>query len=85
MHMTVKFEGYLETIVDRALKRGIVRTRTEALRAGLLELANKYGLGEEDEGEAEVLEEVRNLEDAIAKGKMKTYSKKEFERRAGLG
>ena len=81
--MTVEFKGYLEAVVDEAIRRGIVKTRTEALRAGLLELADKYGLGEADD-EAEVLEEGRRLEEEISKGRMKTYSKKEFEKRAGL-
>ncbi|RLG20358.1 hypothetical protein DRN67_00190 [Candidatus Micrarchaeota archaeon] len=83
MHMTVEFKGYLEEIVDEAIRRGIVKTRTEALRAGLLELADKYGLGEADD-ETEVLEEVRRLEEEMKKGRMKTYSKRQFEKKAGL-
>ncbi len=81
--MTVEFKGYLEEIVDEAIRRGIVKTRTEALRAGLLELADKYGLGEADD-ETEVLEEVRRLEEEMKKGRMKTYSKRQFEKKAGL-
>jgi len=89
MHMTVNFQGYLSDIVDEAIRRGIVQTKTEALRAGLLELADKYNLGQkslgkEEDDEREILREVANIEKEIKAGKIKTYSKKEFEKRMGL-
>lgn len=86
MHMTVNFKGDLEQIVDEAIRRGIVKTKTEALRIGLLELADKYELNRHSsiDDEREVLSEVKQIEAAIHAGKMKTYSKKEFEKRAGL-
>jgi len=89
MHMTVNFKGYLSDIVDEAISRGIVQTKTEALRAGLLELADKYDLGQksigkEDDDEREILQEVAKIEKEILAGKIKTYTKKEFEKLAGL-
>jgi Arc/MetJ-type ribon-helix-helix transcriptional regulator len=87
MHMTVNFRGYLEEIVDEAIARGIVQTKTEALRAGLLELADKYGLGNrqsEEDDEKEVLAEVARIEKEIKAGRVKTYTKEEFEKRVGL-
>lgn len=86
--MTVNFQGYLSDIVDEAISRGIVQTKTEALRAGLLELADKYNLGQkgqsDDEDDKEVIAEMDRMEEGIRKGKVKTYTQKEFERRAGL-
>lgn len=85
MHMTVNFKGYLEQIVDEAIRRGIVQTKTEALRAGLLELATKYDLGsKQSEEDREIVMEMKRMEEEIRKGKVKTYSKKEFEKLAGL-
>ena len=87
MHMTVNFEGYLSDIVDEAIRQGIVKTKTEALRAGLLELADKYNLGKNSrikDDEAEVLAEMDRIEKEIKKGKIRTYTKKEFEKLAGL-
>ena len=88
MHMTVNFQGYLSDIVDEAIRRGIVQTKTEALRAGLLELADKYNLGQKSLGkeddEKEVLAEISRMEEGIRKGKIKTYTQKEFEKLAGL-
>ena len=89
MHMTVNFQGYLSDIVDEAIRRGIVQTKTEALRAGLLELADKYNLGrkslgKEEDDEKEVLAEIARIEEGIRKGKIKTYTQKEFEKLAGL-
>jgi Arc/MetJ-type ribon-helix-helix transcriptional regulator len=89
MHMTVNFRGYLSEIVDEAIARGIVQTKTEALRAGLLELADKYGLGkkqqDDEEDEREVIAEMDRIERGIRSGKVRTYTQKEFEKRVGLG
>ncbi len=38
------FEGYAEKIIAEALRQGLVKTKAEALRLGLLELNDKYGL-----------------------------------------
>jgi len=83
--MTINFKGHLEDIVDEAIRRGIVSTKTEALRAGLLEFADKYGLGKHNEDdEAEVIAEIKRIDGNIRKGKSKLYSKKEFEKLVGL-
>jgi Arc/MetJ-type ribon-helix-helix transcriptional regulator len=88
MHMTVNFQGYLSDIVDEAIRRGIVQTKTEALRAGLLELADKYDLGQKgqavEENDKEVIAEMNRIEEGIRKGRVKTYTQKEFEKLVGL-
>ncbi len=47
--MTVSFEKYAEEIMERAIKKGIVKTKIEALRLGLLGLDDRYDLHEEEE------------------------------------
>ena len=52
MHVTVKFRGVIEDILENAVERGIAKTKTEALRLGVLELANKYNLLETGDNKA---------------------------------
>ncbi|QLJ53429.1 MAG: hypothetical protein Sv326_1254 [Candidatus Fermentimicrarchaeum limneticum] len=44
MNITMRFEGYVEQIIDEAVKKGIVKTKAEALRLGVLQLNEKYHL-----------------------------------------
>jgi len=44
MNISMHFEGYVENIINEAVRKGIVKTKAEALRAGLLELNDKYCL-----------------------------------------
>ena len=44
MNISMRFEGYSAQIIAEALRQGIVKTKAEALRLGLLELNDKYGL-----------------------------------------
>ncbi len=44
--MNVRFTGIMEKIIDEAIKQGLVKTKTEALRLGLLTLNEKYKLME---------------------------------------
>ncbi len=44
MNISMHFEGFPEKIIAEALRQGVVKTKAEALRLGLLELNDKYGL-----------------------------------------
>ncbi|OIO20797.1 hypothetical protein COV61_01130 [Candidatus Micrarchaeota archaeon CG11_big_fil_rev_8_21_14_0_20_47_5] len=48
-NMSVNFEGYVEEVMGRAIKRGIVKTKIEALRLGLILLDEKFKLHEKEE------------------------------------
>jgi len=76
MNISMRFEGYVEKIVDRAVAKGIVKTKAEALRLGLLELNDKYGLvakaRQKAEDEADVAEAKRILGE-IKSGKQKLH------------
>jgi len=74
MNISMHFEGYSEKIIDAALRQGLVKTKAEALRLGLLELNQRYGLVatelEQRELDADIAEFDR-MEKRIAQGKTK--------------
>ncbi|MCX6802489.1 MAG: hypothetical protein NT067_05270 [Candidatus Diapherotrites archaeon] len=60
----VRFEGAQEVILDRLTKLGVFKTKSEAIRAGLLELGKEY----------KVFENAKDLEDELAVRKMAKIS-----------
>jgi len=83
MNMNVKLLGIPEQIMACAIKSGLAKTKTDALRLGLLELENKYNLLERYEDEQDVVDAKKILAD-MKSGKEKVYSLKEFEKETGL-
>jgi len=76
------FEGYVEKIIDEALRQGVAKTKAEALRLGLLELNQKYGLVATDLGQRELeldLAEFDRMEKRIAHGKTKLHRAKSID------
>lgn len=74
MNISMHFGGYVEKIIGEALRQGIVKTKAEALRLGLLELNQKYGLVATDLEQRELemdLAEFDRMEKRIAAGKTK--------------
>lgn len=80
MNISMHFEGYVEAIIEEAVKQGIVGTKVGALRAGLLELNDKYGLVPAlDEIEyLEDLSEIKRIEADIKSGKEKVRKVKDI-------
>ena len=74
MHVTVKFKGVIEDILENAVEEGIAKTKTEALRLGVLELANKYNLLESDKGMAVL--KMKKLDKKGSFAKLKEVKKK---------
>ena len=58
MNVNVKFTGIIEQILDAAIKTGLAKDRTEALRMSVLELEHHYSLLEK---EAEMKEEQEDV------------------------
>lgn len=81
MNISMHFEGYVERIIDEAVKQGVVKTKAEALRMGLLELNDKYGLVPAlDEIEyLEDLSEIKRIEADIKSGKEKVHGVKNID------
>jgi len=82
MNISMHFEGYVEKIIEEAVRLGIVKTKAEALRAGLLELNDKYVLVpplDELENMADI-DEINKIETRIKSGKEKVHKVKDIEK-----
>lgn len=73
MQTVVRFEGAVEAALEKLVKLGYFRTKSEAIRAGVLELGREYKiLGTPEELEAEmVVRKVEKLDREIDAGKRK--------------
>jgi len=82
MNLTVKFTGHVADVVDLLVKKGVVATKTEALRLGVLELEQKYLTEAEkerkyDEWAIKEMDKTLKLE---KEGKLKWHTQEEFEK-----
>ena len=82
MNTNIQLNGLNEKIIDGAIHFGLVKTKTEAIRAGLMELNHKYDILEQLEDEEDVRESKKILSE-IKSGKQKTYSLEEFKKLTG--
>lgn len=81
MNVNVQFKGIMEEILEEAKRKGIAKTKTEALRLGVLELNNRYRLLERRAEEIEDMEDIKELEEMksdVRKGKAKLISEKKM-------
>lgn len=76
MNISMHFDGFVEQIIEKLLEKGIAKTKAEALRLGLLELNDKYGLVGMDPELREDLIEIDRIERDIKSGKERVYSVK---------
>jgi len=44
MNITINIDGYINSVLESLIKKGVVKTKSEALRLGILNLADKYVL-----------------------------------------
>lgn len=51
MKTTIEIEGYPEVVLERAVQFGIARSKTDAIRLGVLALDQQYHLMENSEAE----------------------------------
>ena len=82
----VRLEGSQEIIVDRLTKAGVYKNKSEVIRAGVLELGEKY----------KVFKSLKDLEDELAvkkmekiwkevkQGKRKIFSEQEVKKKYGF-
>ena len=81
MNVNVQFKGLIEEILEEAERKGLAKTKTEALRLGVLELNNRYHLLERRVEEIEDMQDVKELEEmrtSVKKGKAKLISEKKM-------
>ena len=83
MYATVKLEGFVDDILEEAVKKGLAKTKTEALRLGVLELNNKYGLLSsvvERLEDQEDVDYIRKARKKLASRELKLYGEKELKK-----
>lgn len=76
LNISMHFTGFVEKIIEEAVRKGVVKTKAEALRLGLLELNEKYCLVPtrlEEIELAEDLKEIERIERDLASGKEKIH------------
>ena len=80
MQTVVRLEGVVEKILERLVDAGYYKTKSEAIRAGILELGKEYSLvGNEAEF---VIKRIRGMEREVATGKKKLVPLSEVMREA---
>ncbi|PIU02507.1 MAG: hypothetical protein COT55_03150 [Candidatus Diapherotrites archaeon CG09_land_8_20_14_0_10_32_12] len=62
MNITINVGNHINNILESLIKKGVVKTKSEALRLGILTLADKYALDSNNEKEAYKLLAQRSLE-----------------------
>ncbi|MEK6953716.1 MAG: DUF6290 family protein [Candidatus Micrarchaeota archaeon] len=72
MNVVVNFEGTLDAILGQAVKQGLAKSKSEALRMGILMLDREYSLLEKLEDEEDLRYAKRSAR-LVEAGKMKTY------------
>ena len=75
METVVRFEGMVEQILNELVETGYFKTKTEALRAGVLELGKEYHIIEDLR---EDLKRAEEIDRGIKSGKIKLASESEF-------
>jgi hypothetical protein len=64
MHTTLRFQGLPEIILEKAVRVGLARSKTDALRMGIFALNKEYGLinnVEEEMGEKALRKEEEEM------------------------
>jgi Arc/MetJ-type ribon-helix-helix transcriptional regulator len=83
MQAITRFDGATETILNKLVDKKYYRTKSEAIRAGVLELGLKWNLSPEDENEL-VIRKMRQMSAEVKAGKKKTYTLEEVAKEAGV-
>ena len=76
MEAVVRFDGAVALILEKLVDMGYFKTKSEAIRAGVLELGKEYNvLKSPRELEAElVIRKVEQIDKEIDEGKRKVYT-----------
>ncbi|MBI5036659.1 hypothetical protein HZC09_04935 [Candidatus Micrarchaeota archaeon] len=68
MKTTIEITGFWDEVLQRAVDVGLARSKTDALRIGVIELNHHYNLLEDDEAELVIRKIERTEADNRAKG-----------------
>lgn len=79
----IRLDGAVELVLNRLIELGYYKTKTEAIRAGLLELGREYSLI--GGGEARLVSErIAEMKAEIRSGRKKVISIEDVARKAGV-
>ena len=81
----VRMEGTQQLILEKLVKRGYFKTKSEAIRAGVLELGKEYGIlknAREIEDEL-VVRKMMKISQEIREGKRKTFTLEQVKKKYG--
>ena len=71
----MRLNGIVEDILNELVEAGYYKTKTEAFRAGILELGKEYGVIDELKAD---LAHAKEIDRQIKSGEMELHSEKEF-------
>lgn len=75
METVVRFSGVVEAILSQLVEEGYFKTKSEAIRAGVLELGKEYHLLEELRSD---LDHARKIDKQIKAGNMELIAESEI-------
>ncbi len=82
----VRLEGSQELIIDRLTKSGLYKTRSEVIRAGVLELARRHKIFDklQDLEDELAVKKMQKISAKIKQGKLKVLSEQDVKRKYGF-
>jgi len=82
MNLTIKFDGHVSDVIDRLVEKGVVATKTEALRLGVLRLEAEYLKDDELERrfDEKMAKELADYDKRVKEGEVKFYTQEEFDK-----
>ncbi|MFH1285143.1 MAG: hypothetical protein ABIH99_01030 [Candidatus Micrarchaeota archaeon] len=82
----VRLDGSVEEILKRLMEAGFFKTKSEAIRAGILELGKEFQIVKTREEFLDELavEKMQRIDEEIKSGKRKVYTEAEIKRKYGL-
>ena len=83
METVVRLHGVVEGVLERLLKEGYYKTRTEAIRAGILELGREYAMIGGREARL-VSKRIREMDAEVKAGRKRLVSFDNVAKRAGV-
>lgn len=83
MDVLARLEPAHDKIIEKLKKMGIFKTKSEAIRAGIIALAEEYDLFGEIKPitDPRAIRKFRQINEAINAGKMEVYSEEEFRKK----
>jgi len=83
MEFVVRLDGMVEKVLNTLVKQGYYKTKTEAVRAGILWMGRDYNLIPDPE-RTRVSKRIKQMEAEVAAGKKRMIPIEQVARKAGV-